>query len=1819
MYLKQRDIMPSSTKYKNWMAFQKDAIMKNTSWNGLKFGIILVFILSLAPVFANAEDLTVYARRDTSVQSKTGIVWAVSLQFNAPVFPSNLAQSTRVGSDGVEEKFELRIPGQSEKAKSPAREFVLVPLKASDKPSSVKITIKKGLSDSAGRILLIDNFTHEFISMEMISVTGISTFCRSQTNKGLMLELSDDTTEDELRKAVSITPTVRGLTVAREQGLQYRITGEFEYDKDYLLRISSERVDAGRAILESQDFPFKGPGLKSEILIRSDRSIVELIGRQLLPLTLSNVSAVRCKLERVLPFFLAETAEGLRSNDKRELIDLKGKTNNLSKISGTKRINPVFLGEVSQDSDVFFAPEAKAHIYGYSLPLSFRKAPDSGGAWIASLDDPNGQSQGEATKLIQITDLSLSYKISAQTLLFWATSLYTGLPVSGADLMLVRNDGQKFFVGQTDQDGILIVKSGQAFPSVQPGAAEIVTGSRPLDVSTIKWAVAATKKDSCGLELDTFRLKPFGVTQAEQVKDPTGSQTGCVFTERGVYQPGETVHFKFVSREYKEGEVVSPTGEQVKIEVIGPRNDVHYSNNFKLGEFGTCYGSFDVKKFFPVGTYTLNVLVGKSSEAGNTYTCSFMAQEFKRPRHFVSVSIKQEDRVSESFVGVKFNEEFLSVDIKGRYYSGGPLKHGRLRWKATLVPAVNTVHGLEGYFFGNQDDSTRFLESGESVLDRDGNLRVAVPLDNRLLTGIYGVRISVTVLDIDGEPTSEVETFNPRPKFLVGISDHPRQVQAGYASPLRVIVIDRDGNKVSSGKIEAAIMQKRYFFTQKRDEAGNINDLWEEGWMKSITSQQSIVNGQAGFPLELNDEGDYLISVTYDDAGGRYSSQTLFAVGWKEYDQWLRSKAETGVRTSNEILLATNRKDYGSGDSVKVEFRTPRPARKCLATLERGEILDHQVIDLSNGEGVYQFTAREKFHPNVYVSVMAPAGRSGFPIYASQPDLDIPTVYYGYLDVSVRNRSQKLKLDIEPGVRELKGRPGDKKAVALKVTDQRGTGVVCELAVCVVDEAVLALTKYTTPDLSSLLRFNLALSVFSGDLRLDLVSQDLFRAFLSRPLTGGGDGSGDVVASLRKDFRPVAFFNPAVMTDRSGQATVEFVLPDSTTTYRIYAVACDKGSGIASADRNLLVTKEFFIEPSLPRFFVAGDHATFPITLKNSTGVRGKVNLEASSSKNVAVERLESNVTLEPHSSEAAQASVLVAGGSDKGSLRFQGTFSGDSTRYLDAIELSFPVYSRFLPVRRAMIGDFVRETDILVNLPDAVRHHNPNEVNPADYKAYLTLAATDWARIEPGLKYLLTYPYGCVEQTSSGIIPLAGIGSLIKSGTFPGISEGEVNRFLLSGLDRLLSMQLATGGFPYWPGQLNPSLWGTVYAAFALTEARSAGYDVPEDRWEKALQFIKENLFRKDKDVHQDAVWTREWAVFNLAAGGMLTTHELATFFENYDSIGPQAKALLILSAKRVGYLPDSKLAELVGKLQPRYDLSRTNYNDSTFRELAICLMAAVETGSALDKADTWAGTLLRGLRPEGRWVSTADTGWCLLALSRYYKGKEPPKTGNITYRINYGGEKLSEVTSSESTAYVEIDARKLLEGKKMRLEADTTRLVNYVLHITYPESTSDSSHLSRGFSLRKTMENLNGKKEINVGDVIRVTLDMTLLDTNKKDRDGSFEYLVLEDAVPAGMVPINSDLKTEGLERGDVAESNGSRAGSANDFTPTYAEFRDDGVRVFKNSALQGNYQYSYLARAVAEGEFWMRGSKISLMYNPELYAVEHGQVIKIFPVSK
>jgi alpha-2-macroglobulin len=1787
--------------------------------------LVLMAIACWAPLAGAADELAVYAYRYGPHEFGKKGLWAVMMRFNNPVFPSNVAQATKVSVEGVQKKFELLEPDSLEKANSAAATVLLVPTEASDEPVSVTITVSKGLSDAAGQRSLAKDFTYQLRSFEIVSIRGISTFYQSRNEKGLRVSLSSHVSKRDLANAVEVNPAVGKLSFSRNRGTDYVITGQFEFNKDYVLKISPRTVSRGAAIMEAKEFQFKGPGVKPEITVNSDRSVVELRSRQLLPLKLSNVTKVRCKIVKVPPLLASDVAEALATTEGARKFSIKDKAAEFKRLVESGKANPVFIGQASEDAVAFLTQDGKEQSYRYSLPLSFRQNPEQGGTWIVALTDPDHRSAELTRKLIQITDLSVSYKISSEMLLVWVTSIYDGQPVAGAEVLLVHSDGRRYFPGKTDKNGLLKIKNRDKAPAMEAGKFEDAAVATPVDLAQLTWIQAATPSDACGVRLNAVQLKPESVRQTSKISEsPESRPNGHVFTERGVYKPGETVHFKFVSRVYRDKRIVPPAGEKVKIEVTGPRKDVNYSKELPLGEFGSCWDSLQTKAFFPVGTYTINVTAKKPDSGEQTFTNTFEVQEFKKVRHYAKITAKREEVDSKAYIGLKRTEEYLAVQIQGLYYTGGPVKLGRVRWKANLVSVTNTVKGLEGYFFGNEEDKTQFLESGESVLDGHGKLQLAIPLDPRLLTGINGVEISATVLDVDGEPATEVYTYKPKLPYLVGIRPHPRQVQAGYAAPLKVIVVDANGKRVPSGVVSASIMRGQDIDTEKRDEEGNISYSYDQAWRKIFSSQQSVQNGEAVFPLQFGEGGEYVISFTFEEKGRKYSSQTIFTVGWDDYRTWWRSdpdREEKSRTRKNEISVSMSKKEYAVGETVRIEFNTRRPVRKCLVTLERGQVLDAKVIDVNGTSGAYEFTVKEEHLPNVYISVLATVGREGFPVYASHADTDIPTVFFGYADVSVRSEVQKLRLDIEPAVAELKGRPAEQKKLSFRVTDHKGAGLVTEMAVCVVDEAVLALTGYKTPELSFLVKFNLPLSVFSGDLRLELISQDLFRMFTTKPLTGGGMGLGEVHPSLRKDFRPVAYFNPALMTDSSGRATIEFKLPDTTTAYRVFAVVCDKRSGFVSGQRNMVVTKEFFVEPSPPRFFCPGDKVVFPLVLHNKTAGKGVATIRATGSDIMRVEVLEPSRPMESYSGEVIKARAEIPGGMDQAVFQFQGKFEGDAGTFDDAVEMAMPIHSRFLPARRVKIGDFSQKTRIEIQLPEELKKVNLGDVNESDFRANLTLSMNNWSKIAPGLRYLLVYPYGCVEQTSSGVIPLAALRSLVKSGAVPGITVDQVDKFLTKGINRLLSMQVGSGGFGYWPGDVSPSWWGSMYAMSALTMAREAGFDIPEDRMAKAVSFLREGLF--GKEWQKEPAWTKEYALYNLAANKGLTAQELEPFLREFASLGEESKALILLAANRIGALPSSKLVDMANKLHPKTDPTRIDYYHSSFREIALCLLAVSETKASDATAAELAGQLLRGIKPDGIWHSTADTGWCLLALAKYFQGKKTEKPATATVKMRYDGEKPVEIQVSDASAQIEVDARKLAKAGGIALESDSKHLITYTLSIIYPDLVNDPARLNKGFTLRKRVENLNGKEEIRVGDIVRVTLDVSLYDptTTRYYQDG-FEYLALEDPVPAGLVPINAALKTEGVGREEAGTDSDSESDSSYngaDFAPDFSEFRDDGVRVFKNEARSGTFHYSYLARAVAEGDFWMRGSRIALMYDPDVFGRTPGQIVKILPVEK
>jgi hypothetical protein len=907
------------------------------------------------------------------------------------------------------------------------------------------------------------------------------------------------------------------------------------------------------------------------------------------------------------------------------------------------------------------------------------------------------------------------------------------------------------------------------------------------------------------------------------------------------------------------------------------------------------------------------------------------------------------------------------------------------------------------------------------------------------------------------------------------------------------------------------------------------------------------------------------------------------------------------------------------GDTVRVDFHAPRALNSCLITVERGDIFEYRVVTPDQRQGSFDFFASADHRPNVYVSVMAASGRNGYPIYPTQVDTDIPTLYFGYTDIAIRSAVKSLTAQIGPEQSSLKAKPGERISLDFTVTDEKGAGVVSEMAVCVVDEAVLALTRFTTPSMATLTDFDLPLSVFAGDLRQALLSQDLFRMFSTHPVTGGGAGLGVVAPTVRKRFDPVAYFNPSVLTDDSGSASVEFELPDSTTTYRVYVVACDKGAGFASEDRQLLVTKDFFVQPSLPRFFIPGDEAKFPITAHNRTDETGTASLRVEGSKDLDLRLPTSSVKVEPGSSNQVLASVRITGGMEDGKFTAYGKLETPSDSFSDAIEESFPIHSRYLPVHRSYMGHFTKNRAISLDLPAILKELSPSDIAPQDFTARIALTTTNWNRIAPGLKYLLRYPYGCVEQTSSGVIPLAGMRSLIREGIIPGIGLDETDTYLQAGVARLLSMQTTSGGFSYWPDHHEASWWGTMYATFAITLAREAGLTVPEERLNRALDYLEKNLSRSSKlDRYHGRAWTRELALFNLAVNGKLKAAELQKFFDDSHELSEQSKALLILAASKIDFLPDKELRRRVERLKARIDPGRSNYYNSSYRAVALCLLAAEQTGASRKLADDWAGSLMQSLKPDGRWSSTADTGWCLYALSKYFQSRKEKPEKEAICRVSTGPGEVREVSVGPAGAEFELDPFQLLKSRRIELECDTKEILNYTVYLTYPDMERNPKKLDQGFSLTKRIENLNGKDEIRVGDVVRVILEVDVQKAKENRRYRGLQYVALDDPVPAGLVPINSELETEGVLRDDDQQGteNANWRYGFYEFTPSHLELRNDIVRAFRDRVWPSSYRFSYLARATTEGTFWMRSSRISQMYYPDRYGKTMGKRITILP---
>jgi len=1548
----------------------------------------------------------------------------------------------------------------------------------------------------------------------------------------------------------------------------------------------------------------------------NDRSVIEKSGRQLIHLK-TNVNTLLLESVRIPPVMApliawSDNFNTLSASQFRKLPERFGTLmNRLKRISRRHPEFKLLIGKFHPSRQVFHSEKGFRTIPA-SLPLTFRDQKTQGALeWVRITDQWTGEKISTPSKLVCITNLAITYKKSSRGLLVWVTSLNTGKPQPGVHIYGTNGKLGMYFLGTTDSLGILQLSHGRRpglqitrevedrFPGkgVDPGLlfkhkARFI--NRYIETGDFQRLLAVTKEDVSFIQVtESSEFKPEGVPIAPATNNLSTELKGHIFTDRGIYRPGDTVHFKGTVRQYQFGRIYAPR-EKVTFKIRNSKGVVVLNITRDLSEFGSASSELDLKSHFPLGTYTLEMTFGGNKSSRH----SFLVQEFRAPRHFTRVTFAKPRPVTDATLSQPKEFPLMNIVIEGNYYTGGPVKNGQVRWK--IYQTGTQFHSAtdSSYKFENPIAKKVLLESSESILDAHGRLKISFPLDRSVANGEKALQVVATVVDFDGRAAFVKNTYQHQPEILIGIGKHPEKLNVEDTLNLPIILKSDSEEPFFESELTYEILRQEYHYLRKRNQQDEIYWDWSQSWRKQHSGTLPLQSGRGEFQFTPAKSGEYRLRFTLNKNGKIFQSGTSLRVGWV-------SPYRKTQRPYHKLEVVSDKSIYKTGETAVLTLRPQKPIVYYLVTVERENVQYHQVISSTGNNQKIDIPLTDNHSPNVYISVLGTVARGDFSLYSNSLDDEAPTFEFGTVNLSVLKQTDPLEIEIETDSQTFREEPGSEVTLNLTVKGKNGNPVEAEIAVGVVDKRILALTGFKSPELVNLSTFTLPLSTRTADLRKILVSQTPLSWIWNSKLTGGGGlDSSPSSTTLRKDFDPVAYFNPSLVTGADGRTTIRFKLPDTMTSYRVYAVAADKGNGFGNTDKTLLVTKDFYLEPGMPRFFTLGDKFNVKVSTFNKTDEDGTATLDLAATEGLALNIENKGKPLNPKDSTQFEIKGEAIHSGDM-TVQFHGNFKDR----VDSVQLNLPVQTGNTVDTQVLQGSFKGGSQIFFPLPHAVTAIKNEEEFLKDARIKLNLATTPFLRITEGLRYLMKYPYGCVEQTSSKILPLAGMRGLIQKGLIPGQSTADTDKFLAYGVKRLFQMQTESGGFGYWPGHAEPHVEGTLYALAALTIAKTSGFDIPDTPFRKGLDFLKDQVNRGHYETHF------AFANYILALNGTLDVNQARLRMKHISNHTREDNFLWLLVGHHTGAWTHRGLSTWLQKNPPyKLILDPQGEFNARYRAQAMALLAATALAPDAPATDQAVVRLISGMDSRGIWNSTSDTGWALFALGEYYKRKGS-FGGSAELEVSLGDSETQTVRVTDGSVPIEFDARTFLQNPILLFQTLSGKTIFYKARLQFPRIDYARSGHTSGWKVWKVIENLDGTDSIRVGDIVKIKV---LFEAQRKNDGHRFNYLVLDDPLPAGFVAINSALKTEEEVIDSAEGERDTLYNSADDnwnFIPNHLEFRDDRVTAFKNRLYGwGTYQFVYYARAITEGEFVLPSTKVQLMYAPEVHGYTPVSLIKI-----
>lgn len=1409
---------------------------------------------------------------------------------------------------------------------------------------------------------------------------------------------------------------------------------------------------------------------------------------------------------------------------------------------------------------------------------------------------------------VQVTSIGVDALADRDHVVAWATDLRDGSPINGATVRL----GGAGTAATTDGDGLASLPLGKA-----------------------RFLVATLGDDSALLAADSS-----GTWDTYSVTDVV---RWYVFDDRQLYRPGEQARVKgWVRRLTLTGDArITPLGGNPTVRYV-----VHDSFGNELATGSTDLnrtGGFDLAVEVPLGAAlgpaSLELtLEGADGLSATSFGHQFQIQEFRRPEF--EVVTQAESPSPHMLTGA------VTVAAVASYFAGGTLSDSPVTWRVTTQPTTYSPPNWSDFTFGIWkpwwfEDIAGRGDAGESF-GPVGDIGIGPccePPEQEVTT--YEGRTDTTgtdylQLDFEGQKPDEPITVSAnaavddvnRQSFAstIDLLVHPASLYVGLRSartfvrqgdPLEIeaIVTDIDGQAVADREITVTAARVVQKFAK-----GTWTDVEVDAQDCTVTSADK----QVSCSFDTDTGGQYKISSTVtDDDGGRNRS---------ELTRWVSGGDAVPTRDVEQelVTIVPDRATYHAGDTAELLVISPFSPAHGLLTIGRNGIESTRAFELTDGSTVLKLPLTEALVPGIDVQIdlvgTAPRQRDD-----GTTDDDLPprpAFATGTLTLPVPPRSKVLKVTAEP--KDSAVEPGGRTSVAVTVADAAGRPLDgAEVAVVVVDEAVLSLVGYDLPDpiaafyqplvnemgadygRRTLLLANAA--VFGGGGAAAVTSTTVAEEQGDAAASGGSPGGNaafdrDAASTntepidVRSNFDALAVFAPAVRTGADGSATVDVRLPDNLTRYRVMAVAADDADRFGTAESTITARLPLMVRPSAPRFLNFGDRFELPVVVQNQT--------DESLDVDVVVQTANLSLTGPAGKRVRVPANERVevrfpATADDAGTARYRvAAVSGDMA---DSATGELPVYT---PVTTEAFATYGVIDDGAVAQPLLT----PTGVVPQFGGLEIDTSSTALQALTDAVVYLTDYPYESADAYASRIIALVSLRDVFAAFAAEGVPTPQrLDDTIRSDITSLVALQNDDGGFANWQRGQPSQPYDTVQATHALVAAKAAGYPVADDAHQRALDAIRniEKLFGPDWD-EQARHAVSAYALYVRNLDGDRDSGKAEALYRADDALPLDALAWLwpVVADGGIDAAIERTLANRVTETAGAATFT-TGYDEGAHLVLAsdrrtdgIILDALITRRPASDLIPKVVNGLI-GNQVKGRWSNVQENGFILLALEHYFdtfEAQTPSFVARAWLGDTYAAEHTYEGRSIDRQQTL-VPMTELAGDPDIVLAKDGPGRLYYRLGLRYAPADLTVASRDEGFVVDRTYEavdepgdvrrDADGTWHIKAGASVRVRLTM-VADSNRTN-------MVLVDPLPAGLEIVNPALAASPQPPAD------DQRGPSTWFGWTWFDhqsLRDDRAEAYSAYLYAGTYEYSYVARATTPGTFVTPPTKAEEIYAPEVF---------------